>query len=280
MADLLTNALHSTAAFIRPAFTSAVRTLELPQASLGLDAGCGTGNVWPVLAEVIGVDTRLIAVDPSEHCVAEAERRVHTSGFKKPVSLRHEHLETYLAQTEAATLDWIWTADVLWPNYFDDVAAVVTACRRVLKPGGTFAFFTANYYRSVFLPGYSRLEGLIGLASQKAWQVDFEGNPNYYENALAWFLAAGLVEVQLSVHPASYTAAHLEDPGLRGYLEHVVFPDYAKAVEQFGYEVGMTDADKLLWLTLSDPTSADYLLRRPGYYCYHPGLMVAGRVPV
>jgi len=280
VADALTRALYDTEAFMRPAFTSAVRALGLSNGSSGLDVGCGVGSLWPVVAEVVGPDVRLTALDPSEGCIQEARARTNSVGLTHPVALHHLDLETYLATAPPATFDWLWSSDVFWPNYFGDVPGVVARCAKLLKPGGTFAVFTGNYYRAVFLPGYPRLESLIALASRRAWGVHLEGDPNYYENALNWLSVAGLENVRLTLHPVAYTGAQLAARAdVRRYLEGVVFPDFDRAVTRHGRAVGLSREDVGLWERLSWAASEDYLLRQPGYACYHVALLVSGTLP-
>lgn len=280
MADALTDALHATRSFMNPAYRSALGHLRLPNGSAGLDIGCGVGNIWPVVAEVVGAETRLSALDPSQHCVAEAHKEVDSSDFETPVQLHHTDLESFAA-TPAQRFDWVWSADVLWPTYFADVAAGFKSCAELLKPGGTLAFFTANYYRSVFLAGYARLESLVLLASQQAWGVELAGNPNYYENARSWFQEAGLTDITLTLHPMVYTASDFaEREDVRAYLERVVFPDYRRAAAAHGASVGLSQTDQELLARLTDPDSHDYLLRRSGYYGYHVGILVSGKTPL
>lgn len=279
MADAMTNALHATQAFMEPAFRSALKSLALANGSSGLDMGCGIGSIWPVVAREVGVEINLTALDPSEHCFNEAQKVAGSSGLDTPVRLHHLDLERFVAET-SAQFDWLWSADVLWPNFFADVPTAVRHCVQLLKPGGTFAFFTANYYRSVFLPGYTRLESLVLLASQRNWGVELAGNPNYYENAPSWLKAAGLEAVTLTLHPAVHsTQALAEHPGLRRYLEEVVFPDYRRAAAQHGEAVGLRSDELELLAGLIDPASKDYLPKQTGYYSYHVGILVSGKKP-
>ena len=277
MADAMTDALHCAKAFLRPAHLSAVKSLGLRNGTSGLDLGCGVGSIWPIISNMVGAETRLTAIDISEHCIAEARKQIDACGFRQPVELQHRDIEGFL-DTKPAPFDWIWTADVLSPHMFEDVSAIVRHCAEAILPGGVFACFTANYYRSVFLPGYARLESLILRASQKRWGLDAASGRQHYESALHWLYDAGFGRPTLTLHPAVYTAADLaERDDVKGYIENVVFADYAQAIARHAEEVGLKRQDVALWERLSSPDSDAYLLHQTGYFCYQIGLLVAGR---
>lgn len=66
----------------------------------------------------------------------------------------------------AHSCDAIWIADVLYPDMVGEPAGAVTRLARLLKPGGVLGVFYGNWLRPVYLPGYARLEYLIGAARE------------------------------------------------------------------------------------------------------------------
>jgi len=53
-----------------PAIRQAIRALELPEGSRGLDAGCGIGSHTLLLAEVVGPGGHVTGLDLSAELVA------------------------------------------------------------------------------------------------------------------------------------------------------------------------------------------------------------------
>ncbi|MFN3295668.1 tetratricopeptide repeat protein [Caldimonas sp.] len=111
---------------------------DVPQRLLGplagrrfaqaLDLGCGTGLCAPLLAPLAAV---VDAVDLSERMVAKARER----GLYRDVT--QADLVAHLQTTERR-YDLVAAADVF--IYIGDLAPVFAGVRRVIEPGGVFAF--------------------------------------------------------------------------------------------------------------------------------------------
>jgi predicted TPR repeat methyltransferase len=93
-----------------------------------LDLGCGTGLCGPLFRDAAQT---LIGVDLSPEMLAEARQRgVYDQ-------LRHSDLTEFLASCEEQ-YDVVLAADVF--VYFGSLAQVFAGAKRVLRPGGRFAF--------------------------------------------------------------------------------------------------------------------------------------------
>ena len=64
-----------------PAIRSAIRALQLPAGSQGLDAGCGIGTHTLWLAEAVSPGGHVTGVDMSSECLARAEEMASKSGL-------------------------------------------------------------------------------------------------------------------------------------------------------------------------------------------------------
>lgn len=125
-----------------------------------LDVGCGPGYVTFDLANLVGPDGRVVAVDMSQrfvtHLRAEAERRgVHQ------VDARVEDLAE-LSQPEAS-VDGAFARWVLC--FVPDPARVVGHVARALRPGAAFAVMDYAYYEGFRIapaaPVFERVFGAV-----------------------------------------------------------------------------------------------------------------------
>jgi predicted TPR repeat methyltransferase len=105
-----------------------IRPLQGQGFGQALDLGCGTGLCAPLLAPLAGA---VDAVDLSERMVAKARER----GLYREVFLAEA--VTHL-QASDRRYDLVVAADVF--IYIGDLAPVFAGVRRVLEPGGVFAF--------------------------------------------------------------------------------------------------------------------------------------------
>jgi demethylmenaquinone methyltransferase/2-methoxy-6-polyprenyl-1,4-benzoquinol methylase len=72
-----------------PAIRSAIRALQLPSGSRGLDAACGVGTHTLWLAEAVSPDGHVTGVDISPECLACAEEIARSSELAKAVSFQY-----------------------------------------------------------------------------------------------------------------------------------------------------------------------------------------------
>ena len=112
---------------------------EVPLAGVqrALDVGCGTGFPLIELAERLGPSARVDGIDPWKGALDRAKEKIAVRGT--PNVTLHEGSASALP-FEPATFDLI--VSNLGLNNFDDRAAAVRECRRVLRDGGTLALTT------------------------------------------------------------------------------------------------------------------------------------------
>ncbi len=72
-----------------PAIRSAIRALQLPAGSRGLDAGCGVGTHTLWLAEAIAPGGHVTGIDISRECLAYAEEIASQSELAEAVSFQY-----------------------------------------------------------------------------------------------------------------------------------------------------------------------------------------------
>ncbi len=266
--------------FMEPALRPAIASLALPVGSHGLDAGCGPGGVLPLLAETIGPAGRLTGLDLSPPHLAAAGQQLEAHGLQARVALVEADLRQPLRFPDH-TFDWAWSANVLWPFYFDNPFQALGELVRVVKPGGLVALLFSAWTRALLLPGYSRLDRLINAASEIYYfgsQEGYDGLGFHHERALSWLARVGLTRLKLSTHCVHYAQPLSQET--RRYIQEVLFEaEYRPAVELHATEIGIDEAELRLWCDLTDPASPNYLLDQADYYCVCFEILVTGQVP-
>jgi len=102
-----------------------------------LDVGCGTGFLTVELAERCGPGTKVFAVDPWQGALDRLRRKLEQRGLEN-VQLREQDAATL--DLPSASVDLV--VSNLGVNNFEDPAAVLRTCFRVMRPGGTLLLTT------------------------------------------------------------------------------------------------------------------------------------------
>jgi len=274
-------------AFMAPALRSAVARFAPPAGSHGLDVGCGPGGVLRLLDEALGGSGMITALDISRPHLRRAQEE--SAGFSggSLCMLVQVDLNDPLPFADGV-FDWCWTADTLNSaseavdsGAFPDPVGVVRELARVTRPGGVVAAFFGNWLGAMLMPGYAHIEQCLMTALEVNYNKRGRFHPSFrHENALGWFRAAGLREIEVTPHTALYTAPLPDD--VRRYIQRWVFEhEYRRParIKDYALGAGLTEDDWALWLRLSDPAAPDYLLRRDDYFCIRYGILTTGRVP-
>ncbi|MFE4516157.1 class I SAM-dependent methyltransferase [Kitasatospora sp. NPDC056783] len=136
-----------------------------------LDAGCGTGAFLPWLAELVGPDGRISAIDLAEENAALAAGRMRAHGTRPLVDTRRGDL--LALPYEDDTFDAVWCANTTQYLSEEELPQALAELRRVVRPGGVVAvkdldatlitvrpadpfLFTDFFRQAARTPGYAR----------------------------------------------------------------------------------------------------------------------------
>ncbi len=121
----------------RPEYESMLRMVGVQSGWRVLDAGCGSGSFLPLLAELVGPNGSLVALDTAPANIAALERRLDASPLGCSVALVVGSLEGL--PFADATFDAVWCANVV--QYFPDAAvpSLLREMLRVVRLGGLVA---------------------------------------------------------------------------------------------------------------------------------------------
>lgn len=229
-----------------------------------LDAGCGSGDFLPWLAELVGPDGRVSAVDLAEENVKAATEGLRNWRPVCPVDIRQGDL---LGLPFAdASFDVAWCANTV--QYLDDdtLAAALAELRRVVRPGGVIAVKDLDAHLITARPGdpylftdFFRAAGAVpGYARQLLRSRDL------YRH----LKRAGLIDVRqqtiLIEHYAPLT------PQARAFYG----PSCATLAEQ-ALSLGLSEQ----WRSFIDPESPDNPLNHPDGYVSEGNVLAVGAVP-
>ena len=250
-----------------PVIRQAIRALELPEGSRGLDAGCGIGSLTLLLAEAVGPGGHVTGLDVSAEFVVHAQGLAAQSDFLDQLSFRQGNVNSM--PFNDSTFGWAWSVDCVGHISVGDPLTGLQELARVVRPGGQVAIL--GYSSQMLLPGYPLLEArLNAIASAMTSLSEGMAPEAHFLRALGWFREAGFTE------PTARTIigtvhAPLDD-GIRRAL-----------ISLFGMLWGemqskMAQADREEYRRLADPESPDFILDSPDYYAFFTYSMFEGRV--
>ena len=172
----------------RPYIHAAIRELQLPGGSRGLDAGCGIGLQTMLLAEAVGPDGHVAGLDISRQFLEYAKKIAQKAGYAQRIGFKEGDI--YDLPFEDGVFDWIWSADCAGYQTRKPLL-LVKELARVVKPGGIVAILVWSSQQ--LLPGYPRLEAHLNATT--AGVAPFTGDmkpETHYMRALSWFQSTGL----------------------------------------------------------------------------------------
>src|SRR3954469_10343522 len=111
----------------------AVQALRLRPGDSVVEIGCGTGLNFPLIEQKIGPDGRIVGVDLTDAMLAQAQRRIETSGWSN----------ISLVQADAAKFDFPTEVDGILSTYalshVPECGDVIAHGAEALSRGGRWA---------------------------------------------------------------------------------------------------------------------------------------------
>src|SRR5512135_1248585 len=112
----------------------ALRRAEVQPGQHVLDVGCGTGRGTVGLAQAVGPDGKVDALDLSDAMLGEARRKLERLGLSERVHLREGNARTL--PYPDATFDLVYNGYMFDLIPLDGFIPILKEFQRVLKPGG------------------------------------------------------------------------------------------------------------------------------------------------
>jgi ubiquinone/menaquinone biosynthesis C-methylase UbiE len=268
MTDMATyrHSLLAINPLIEPLISKAIKTLQLPLASHGLDAGCGIGLQTLPMANEVGPAGRVTGLDISPQLLAYARELVAQAGLLRRISFQVGDVRNLPFDNNS--FDWTWSADCVGYAPLEPLP-LVKEMVRVVKPGGLIAILA--WSSQMLLPGYPILEAHLNATSAGVAPFCKGKLPEtHFLRALGWFLEAGLEKPVVSTLSGQAYAPLTDD--LRRALTSLFEMRWA------GVESELTPEDRAEYQRLCLPQSPDFILNNPDYYGFFTYSMFCGTV--
>ncbi|HSL43469.1 MAG TPA: class I SAM-dependent methyltransferase [Anaerolineales bacterium] len=250
-----------------PTLRSIIRELELPRGSHGLDAGCGIGLQALLLAEAIGPDGKVYALDLMPELLSYGKELVSKAGFGDRITFHAGDVNCL--PFESNSFDWAWSADCIgYPA--GDLMPSLQELMRVVKPGGSVILL--GWSSQQLLPGYPLLEARLN-ATCSAYNPFLNGKSpeSNFMRALGSFQRMDLNEIE-----AKTFVGNIQAPLNSG--ERVALMSLFKML--WGEPQPEVSAEDWAEYTrLCTPGFPDFILDIPDYYAFFTYSVFRGNVP-
>ena len=117
-----------------PLLRTVIQSLQLPQGSRGLDAGCGIGLQCLLLLEALGTDGSVVGIDILPELLSYGSCMIEKAGLAEQITFRQGDVNCL--PFEENSFDWAWSADCIgYPA--GDLSPALGELTRVVRPGGS-----------------------------------------------------------------------------------------------------------------------------------------------
>lgn len=147
------------------------------------DFGCGSGYFSLPIAEAIGTDGKIYALDVLPSALESVESRAKIMGLTNIIIKRVNLEKENGSKLEGDSLDWVILKDMLFQNSKKDI--ILAEAYRVIKPGGRMLVVEWNENDSSMGPAQQlriKKEDMVDLIQTQKFAIEREvnaGNFNY-----------------------------------------------------------------------------------------------------
>ena len=259
----------------RPEYEAMVMSAGFQPGWKILDAGCGPGSYFPLLADIVGPAGAIHGIDIAPENIALAEQRVAGWGLNCPVELQvGSLLDLPYAGNQFDAVLCSATA-----QYFsdDDLARVLREFRRVVCPGGLVAVKDYDG-RMERRPGdqatrWRLLAAISSEDSQRGTQIR-----GYLRTGLLkrWLERSGLEDVWQRTVPVERWAPL--GSAEQAFLTSVLGGNIAASIATAEF-LGLPESDIAYMRSQADPDSPEHALNDPELHYCETHVIAVGRVP-
>ena len=253
---------------MKPEYEAMIRSVGLKSGWSVLDAGCGGGSFLPLLAELVGADGHISAVDLAPENIEQVDSLVENKGFPCSIETRVGNLTSL--PYEDNRFDAVWCANITQYLTDDELGEVLAEFCRVVRPGGLVAVKEFDLTANLFSPfDQTMIWRLYDAARHHI--PPMQGGLRTFQLP-TWFKQAGLISVGFESF-LSERKAPLR-PIEREFISTIlqVHPQAAASVD-------LPEQDMVAWRALADFDSPSHILKHPDFYFREGHIVVVGQAP-
>lgn len=249
-----------------PVLQEAMRSLQLPPAGRGLDAGCGIGLQARMLVQEAGAESRVTGLDIDHEQLAWGRDRVRQAGLAGRITLCQGDISRL--PWAAHSFDWAWSADCIgYPA--GDLRPLLGELKRVVRPGGSI--FLLGWSAQQLLPGHPFLEARLN-ATCSAYLPYMQGKApeSNFLRSISQMRQAGLAQVRAQTFVGQVQAPlSAEQRAALASLFEMLWGQPQPQVSPQDWEA---------YRRLCEAASPDFILNVDGYYAFFTYSMFRGEV--
>ncbi|MEZ4571012.1 MAG: class I SAM-dependent methyltransferase [Thermomicrobiales bacterium] len=253
----------------RPEYTAIVNRAGFEPGWHVLDAGCGTGSFLPLIAEIVGPDGEITAIDLAPENVEIAAARLNT--WNLPCAASIQEASIFSLPFGDDSLDAIWCANVTQYLTEDELVQAIAEFRRVTRPGGLVAI------KDVLSAHVTVEPAPAGIIHASVDEEARQGGIHAQGAIRTWNLTRFLERAGLE--SVTQKAAVVER---RAPLNHQTYDLYAAYFKFMGHEslqLSLSDEFQEFWEKQLDPHSSEAVVNHPDFYFVEGQTLAIARVP-
>ena len=253
----------------RPEYEHIIRSVGIERGWHVLDAGCGGGSFIPMLAELVGPNGKITAMDHASENVESVRNRIGSAPVQCDVEPKVGSVVDIPLADNA--VDAVWIANVLMYLSDEELETALLEFQRVTRPGGMIAAKESDGRAQNLTPIPTNLLRELGHLAPIPPRIPsiLRGRQNIH-----WFRRVGLVDVR-QLTELTERNAPLDGIAHQYYGALIRNTSAARLADDPGLS-----ADARSWLNAQqDPDSDAALINHPDFGMCVGHIVTVGRVP-
>jgi SAM-dependent methyltransferase len=249
-----------------PLYRTIIADCGLPIDGLILDAGCGDAFYSRLIAEVLGGQVSILAVDYNLATLR--------SQLRPTASLQLCVSDIERAGLRRGAFDVVWMCRAM--HSVNDPQRRLSTLAALLRPGGHLIVIENDLAHCPILSWPIDFEHRVQVALNQALTAQSHNGASidrYYSSRFlpAWLAHAGLRQITMHTYPVEDVAPMT--PEVETYWQ-LLMNFRGDLLRPY-----LSTADRLTHDRAFNPACPDYLLNRPGFYCLEPTTVAYGTAP-
>lgn len=253
---------------MQPEYEAMIRSVGIKSGWSVLDAGCGGGSFLPLLAELVGSNGHISAVDLAPENIERVDALVENKQFPCSIETRVGNLTSL--PYEDNRFDVVWCANITQYLTDDELGNMFAEFRRVVRPSGLVAVKEFDLTANLFSPFDQTMIWCLSDAARHRYPP-MQGGLRTFQLP-TWFKQAGLINVGFESF-LSERKSPLR-PIEREYISTII-QFLAQSAESFD----LPEQDRVAWRELGNFDSPDHIQKHPDFYFREGHIVVVGQAP-